>query len=149
MGSIIPIRKKEACVVFPLAPLLRSIMLRFMAFPALLALLVPFLGLSSASPINGLKERGTDRFVFCHFMIGIVADRTSAADFDADMQRAKALGIDAFALNIGVGSPICVPFGPSLGLFHSYMLTLECRARWTHTPMLSLDTPISRRPIMT
>ncbi|CAN8097837.1 unnamed protein product [Discula destructiva] len=35
-------------------------------------------------------------------MIGIVADRTSAADFDADMQRAKALGIDAFALNIGV-----------------------------------------------
>lgn len=34
--------------------------------------------------------------------IGIVADRTSSADFDDDMQRAKSLGIDAFALNIGV-----------------------------------------------
>ncbi|KAK2607086.1 hypothetical protein N8I77_005791 [Diaporthe amygdali] len=44
----------------------------------------------------------TDRLVFCHFMIGIVSDRTGPADFDADMQRAKALGIDAFALNIGV-----------------------------------------------
>ncbi|KAK7713549.1 hypothetical protein SLS63_012071 [Diaporthe eres] len=40
--------------------------------------------------------------VFCHFMIGIVSDRTGPADYDADMQRAKALGIDAFALNIGV-----------------------------------------------
>lgn len=36
--------------------------------------------------------------------IGIVGDRTSAADYDADMQRAKSLGIDAFALNIGVDS---------------------------------------------
>jgi Glycosyl hydrolase family 71 len=34
--------------------------------------------------------------------IGIVGDRTSPADYDADMQRAKTLGIDAFALNIGV-----------------------------------------------
>ncbi|KAL1615190.1 hypothetical protein SLS56_011906, partial [Neofusicoccum ribis] len=33
--------------------------------------------------------------------IGISTDRTSAADYDADMQRAKALGIDAFALNFG------------------------------------------------
>lgn len=37
----------------------------------------------------------------CH-RIGIVSDRTSSSDFDADMQRAKALGIDALALNIGV-----------------------------------------------
>ncbi|EON97526.1 putative alpha- -glucanase protein [Phaeoacremonium minimum UCRPA7] len=44
----------------------------------------------------------TSRLVFCHFMIGIVGDRTSAADYDADMKRAKSLGIDAFALNIGV-----------------------------------------------
>lgn len=36
--------------------------------------------------------------------IGIVGDRTSAADYDLDMQRAKAAGIDAFALNIGVDS---------------------------------------------
>lgn len=33
--------------------------------------------------------------------IGVVSDRTSAAAYDADMQRAKAAGIDAFALNIG------------------------------------------------
>lgn len=55
---------------------------------------------SIPSPV--VEKRATDRLVFCHFMIGIVADRTSAAAFDADMQRAKALGIDAFALNIGV-----------------------------------------------
>ncbi|KAJ0418493.1 glycoside hydrolase [Aspergillus carlsbadensis] len=35
-------------------------------------------------------------------MIGIVSNHNSAADYDDDMQRAKALGIDAFALNIGV-----------------------------------------------
>jgi hypothetical protein len=56
------------------------------------------------------------RLVFAHFMvrcaqgqskefglmrgqIGIVSDRTSAADYDLDMQRAKAYGIDAFALS--------------------------------------------------
>ncbi|KAJ7115612.1 glycosyl hydrolase family 71-domain-containing protein [Mycena crocata] len=32
--------------------------------------------------------------------IGIESDRTSSADYDGDMQRAKAYGIDAFALNI-------------------------------------------------
>lgn len=36
--------------------------------------------------------------------VGIVSNRQSAADWDADMQRAKAYGIDAFALNIGVDS---------------------------------------------
>lgn len=30
-----------------------------------------------------------------------MSDRTSAADYDADMRRAKEMGIDAFALNIG------------------------------------------------
>lgn len=34
--------------------------------------------------------------------MGIVGERKSAADYDGDMQRAKAVGIDAFALNIGV-----------------------------------------------
>ena len=33
--------------------------------------------------------------------MGIVAGRTSAADYDDDMARAKSFGIDAFALNIG------------------------------------------------
>ncbi|KAB8304038.1 hypothetical protein EYC80_005384 [Monilinia laxa] len=36
------------------------------------------------------------------FKIGIVGERVGPQDFDADMQRAKSLGIDAFALNIGV-----------------------------------------------
>ncbi len=34
--------------------------------------------------------------------IGVVDDRTSASDYDNDMQQAKAAGIDAFALNIGI-----------------------------------------------
>lgn len=33
--------------------------------------------------------------------IGITSNRGSPSDYDADMQRAKSLGIDAFALNIG------------------------------------------------
>ncbi|KAL4912791.1 glycosyl hydrolase family 71-domain-containing protein [Aspergillus aurantiobrunneus] len=48
------------------------------------------------------NETTTDRLVFCHFMIGISSNRQSAADYDSDMQQAKDLGIDAFALNIGV-----------------------------------------------
>lgn len=71
---------------------------------ALWLLVVPVL--SSYHP-NGIPTRlatraTTNRYVFCHFMIGIVSDRTSSTDYDADMQRANALGIDAFALNIGV-----------------------------------------------
>lgn len=34
--------------------------------------------------------------------IGITSNRNSASDYDDDMKRAKAHGIDAFALNIGV-----------------------------------------------
>ncbi|EIT73370.1 glucan endo-1,3-alpha-glucosidase agn1 precursor, putative [Aspergillus oryzae 100-8] len=48
------------------------------------------------------QPQASDRMVFAHFMIGIVSNRKSAADFDSDMKRAKELGIDAFALNIGV-----------------------------------------------
>ncbi|KAL7792562.1 carbohydrate-binding module family 24 protein [Trichoderma ceciliae] len=56
--------------------------------------------------VRSLEERAAagNRLVFCHFMIGIVGDRTSASDYDIDMQRAKAAGIDAFALNIGTDS---------------------------------------------
>ncbi|CAM1508815.1 Fc.00g025540.m01.CDS01 [Cosmosporella sp. VM-42] len=65
-----------------------------------------FAGVANASPVldTSLATRAAagDRLVFCHFMIGIVGDRTSAADFDDDMKRAKDAGIDAFALNIGV-----------------------------------------------
>jgi len=34
-------------------------------------------------------------------MIGIVSDRTSSKGCDTDMIQAKALGLDAFALNLG------------------------------------------------
>lgn len=66
----------------------------------------------------GLESRqSSGGLVFCHFMvcsyclpilntycmqIGITSNRASASDYDADMKRAKAIGIDAFALNIGV-----------------------------------------------
>jgi hypothetical protein len=46
----------------------------------------------------------TDRYVFAHFMMGIMANRQSSAEYDTDMQLAKATGIDAFALNIGTDS---------------------------------------------
>ncbi|KAF9238860.1 CAZyme family GH71 [Penicillium roqueforti] len=52
--------------------------------------------------IPRVRRQSTDRLVFAHFMIGIVSNRKSASDFDDDMKRAKSLGIDAFALNIGV-----------------------------------------------
>lgn len=64
--------------------------------------------LTDAAPTRaGSQKRAangteTGPLVFCHFMIGIVGERTSAADYDGDMQRAKSIGIDAFALNIGV-----------------------------------------------
>ncbi|KAJ5718656.1 alpha-1-3-glucanase/mutanase [Penicillium malachiteum] len=50
------------------------------------------------------KGQSTNRLVFAHFMIGITSDRSSPSAYDDDMQRAKSLGIDAFALNIGVDS---------------------------------------------
>ncbi|GCB17729.1 mutanase Pc12g07500 [Aspergillus awamori] len=59
-------------------------------------------GQNTTVPVNGTTEASTDRLVFCHFMIGITSNRQSAADYDDDMRRAKSLGIDAFALNIGV-----------------------------------------------
>ncbi|KAF4871697.1 Mutanase [Colletotrichum siamense] len=50
------------------------------------------------------RQSGGENLVFCHFMIGIVGARSSASEYDADMQHAKAAGIDAFALNIGTDS---------------------------------------------
>ncbi|KAB8229064.1 hypothetical protein ETB97_001795 [Aspergillus alliaceus] len=66
--------------------------------------LAGFLALAAATPVtqNKTDDNVADKLVFCHFMIGITSNRQSAADYDDDMKRAKALGIDAFALNIGV-----------------------------------------------
>jgi Glycosyl hydrolase family 71. len=38
------------------------------------------------------------------YQIGIASDRHTPSDYDDDMKRASSLGIDAFALNIGVDS---------------------------------------------
>ena len=78
------------------------------------------------SPGPLARRQSTEKLVFCHFMvlhpreyltmchiwltkdleskIGVIDDRTSASDYDNDMQQAKAAGIDAFALNIGIDS---------------------------------------------
>ncbi|KAF9256180.1 glycoside hydrolase family 71 protein [Marasmius fiardii PR-910] len=47
------------------------------------------------------NDSGNPRLVFAHFMIGIVSNRQSSADYDTDISLAKSFGIDAFALNIG------------------------------------------------
>ncbi|KAF2787918.1 glycoside hydrolase family 71 protein, partial [Melanomma pulvis-pyrius CBS 109.77] len=60
--------------------------------------------LTDAVPYNPSvmpRQDASSHLVFCHFMMGIVPNRGSAADYDDDMKRAKAAGIDAFALNIG------------------------------------------------
>lgn len=77
---------------------------------------------SSSSAVSSSVASCGDKLVFCHFMvslettrrnlivydltyfspqIGIVGNRKSADEYDADMRRAKESGIDAFALNIG------------------------------------------------
>ncbi|KAJ5247702.1 alpha-1-3-glucanase/mutanase [Penicillium chermesinum] len=61
---------------------------------------VPF-STSTTAATSSSTSASTDRLVFCHFMVGLVGDRQSSSDWDDDMINAKALGIDAFALNIG------------------------------------------------
>ncbi|KAJ4364473.1 hypothetical protein N0V83_009067 [Neocucurbitaria cava] len=58
--------------------------------------------LSPASLAQPIEERqATDRYVFAHYMMGIVQHRTSSDEFDQEFGLAKAAGIDAFALNFG------------------------------------------------
>ena len=76
---------------------------------------------STANSTRLVTKQMTNRLVFAHFMvsssrtgpdpseiqmtdpqIGATASRRRASDYDADMRRAKATGIDAFALDIGV-----------------------------------------------
>ncbi|PWY91192.1 alpha-1,3-glucanase/mutanase [Aspergillus heteromorphus CBS 117.55] len=81
-------------------------MMKFFKIPFLA--LIGLVALAISAPLDANATSGnttvasTDRLVFCHFMIGITSNRNSAADYDDDMKRAKSLGIDAFALNIGV-----------------------------------------------
>ncbi|KAF2639551.1 hypothetical protein P280DRAFT_480990 [Massarina eburnea CBS 473.64] len=60
--------------------------------------------LTAVSRAAPLVERATNKLVFAHFMMGTQSARTSSKDYDTDMQQAKAAGIDAFALNIGLDS---------------------------------------------
>ncbi|KAH7014504.1 glycosyl hydrolase family 71-domain-containing protein [Microdochium trichocladiopsis] len=73
---------------------------------SLLAAAAVLAAVSNASPYGVPAERAvsSDRLVACHFMMGIVSGRTSARDYDLDMQLARDAGIDAFALNIGTDS---------------------------------------------
>ncbi|CAO2653447.1 Nn.00g028580.m01.CDS01 [Neocucurbitaria sp. VM-36] len=58
--------------------------------------------MSAAAPSQSFEKRQTaDRYVFAHYMMGIVSSRTSADAFDDEFKLAKAAGIDAFALNMG------------------------------------------------
>ncbi|KAF5332372.1 hypothetical protein D9758_016956 [Tetrapyrgos nigripes] len=74
--------------------------------PQLLSLLFSLSAVCVGTRASVILSRASDasgsgKLVFCHFMIGIVSDRSSSYAYDADMTRAKAAGIDAFALNIG------------------------------------------------
>jgi hypothetical protein len=44
---------------------------------------------SQTAAAHVAKRQATNRLVFAHFMIGIVSNRVSSADYDWDMQRAK------------------------------------------------------------
>ncbi|KAI1174800.1 glycoside hydrolase family 71 protein [Nemania sp. FL0916] len=74
------------------------------ATQAVLAAIALSSSLATASPsaFNVAPRQNNQKMVFCHYMIGILYTRTSSSDYDADMRRAKAIGIDALALNIGV-----------------------------------------------
>ncbi|TDZ29080.1 Mutanase [Colletotrichum spinosum] len=78
-----------------------KILLKAFAAAALLASATGHVVPSQTEHAHSIREQG-ERLVFCHFMVGIVGARSSAGEYDADMQHAKAAGIDAFALNIGV-----------------------------------------------
>ncbi|KAK0709214.1 alpha-1,3-glucanase [Lasiosphaeria miniovina] len=57
-----------------------------------------------AAPVVAPRASSNGPLVFAHFIVGTVANRQTAGDWDVDMQSAKAAGIDAFALNIGLDS---------------------------------------------
>ncbi|KAL4811619.1 glycosyl hydrolase family 71-domain-containing protein [Aspergillus spinulosporus] len=76
--------------------------MKLSAFLSALGALPQLISAAPGAVANRPRQSSDNRLVFAHFMIGIVSNRNSAADYDDDMKRAKSLGIDAFALNIGV-----------------------------------------------
>ncbi|KAL4900408.1 glycosyl hydrolase family 71-domain-containing protein [Aspergillus multicolor] len=76
--------------------------MRLTTILSLLGALPQLILAAPGAAVNQARQSSSDRLVFAHFMIGITSNRNSAADYDEDMKRAKSLGIDAYALNIGV-----------------------------------------------
>lgn len=66
------------------------------SFAVLLSCICPVLGAPKAEV--ELANQYTDKYVFAHFMVGIVG-HYELDDWKADMAAAQAIGIDAFALN--------------------------------------------------
>ncbi|EPS31664.1 putative alpha-1,3-glucanase [Penicillium oxalicum 114-2] len=83
-------------------------------------------------------EQSTDRLVFAHFMIGITSNRRNAADYDDDMVQAKSLGIDAFALNIGVDpyTDQQLQFAYASAAKNNMKVFLSFDFNWWHTPQV-------------
>ncbi|KAJ6462283.1 glycoside hydrolase family 71 protein [Mycena vitilis] len=59
--------------------------------------------LPPAARSTEVVERAGTKYVFAHFVLGVVASYVQS-DWEADMMLAKAIGIDAFALDIGKDS---------------------------------------------
>ncbi|KAJ5489784.1 hypothetical protein N7539_004674 [Penicillium diatomitis] len=72
------------------------------------------------------------------WLIGITSDRRSAADYDDDMLQAKSLGIDAFALNIGVDpyTDQQLQFAYASAAKNSMKVFLSFDFNWWHTPQV-------------
>lgn len=78
-------------------------------FPILFAAVTPTTLVVDALSIHSQPKKHVSRaddnpLVFAHFMVS--SNPVGPADYDDDMQRAKSLGIDAFALNFGLDSYI-------------------------------------------
>ncbi|KAF7334571.1 Glycoside hydrolase family 71 protein [Mycena venus] len=75
------------------------------SIPVLASLVVSALAttLPPADRSTEVVERAGDKYVFAHFIVGIVQTYVQS-DWEADMNLAKSIGIDGFALNIGKDS---------------------------------------------
>ncbi|KAJ7866176.1 glycoside hydrolase family 71 protein [Mycena leptocephala] len=71
----------------------------------LASLVLSALGTPLPSPVRSteLVERAGQKYVFAHFILGVVQTYVQS-DWEADMTLAKSIGIDAFALDIGKDS---------------------------------------------
>lgn len=74
-------------------------------FSSKFAALALFVAAAAAMPLNATqslvaRQDSGPKKVFAHFMVGVVASYT-AADWENDINQAKGVGIDGFALNCG------------------------------------------------